>query len=85
DVNNYSYATRQFAFADTPLDKVATYLEKTYKVKIQFQNPAIKTCRLSAQFDQQPIEDILDVIASTFDITYTIQGQMININGKGCQ
>ena len=84
NVNNYSYATKHFAFADTPLDQVATYLEKTYKVKIQFQNPAIKGCRLSAQFDQQPIEDILEVIASTFDITYSMQEQTISIDGKGC-
>ena len=85
DVNAYSYATKQFAFSDTPLDQVAAYLEKTYKVSIHFQNPAIKACRLSAQFDQQPIEDILNVIASTFDIQYSVQGQAIFINGDGCK
>ncbi len=85
DVNNYSYATKQFSFSDTRLDKVATYLEKTYNVKLQFQNPAIKACRLSAQFDQQPIEDILDVIASTFNIHYSVKDHTIYIDGKGCE
>lgn len=84
NLNALAYATRSFDFNNLTLQEVAGYLESAYQVKIHFQQAATGQCRLSAAFDQQSLTYILDIIAATMGITYTIAGNQVDISGNGC-
>ena len=61
-------------------------LAKNYKVTILLENPAIRSCRMTVQFDNLPIKEVLDIVATTLNLTYGIEkdGKTIKINGQGC-
>ncbi len=68
DPNISAWRTHQFEFNETPLKEVARLLEKVYFVEVSFSDPSIGNLQLTASFDQQPVEFILDVIRLTFQL-----------------
>ena len=71
-------------FDRAPLDEVARQLERIYKVDVVFTNPRLSRCTLTAEFDDEPIEAILGVIADTFSLTLTRNGNSYALDGEGC-
>jgi ferric-dicitrate binding protein FerR (iron transport regulator) len=86
DTNSIAFATGVFSFTNTPLKELTAILAKGYKVGIQLEDPAIGDCRMTVQFDNLPIKSVLEIIAATLNIQYSIQqqGKMIYLNGRGC-
>lgn len=68
DRNVSAWRTRQFIFDQTPLPEVVAALEKVYFVEIQLVDPALNNLVLTANFNDQPIDFILDVIRLTFNL-----------------
>jgi transmembrane sensor len=68
----------------TPLDEVARRLEAVYDVTITLNNSALRNCRLRADFTNQSLPAILDLIGKSTDATYTLEGRQITLNGAGC-
>jgi transmembrane sensor len=66
DLNFLAWKTRMLIFRETKMADVIRTLEKTYTVKINTSQPAIDSLILSAQFDEQPVNYVLDVIRLTF-------------------
>lgn len=66
DLNNLSWKTRQLRFNDTPLEKVIGDLNEYYQVKVinKTETPNLK---LTATFNDLPLEDVLLVINQTLD------------------
>lgn len=66
DLNSLSWKTRQLRFNDTPLEKVIDDLNKYYQVKVinKTETPNLK---LTATFNDLPLEDVLLVINQTLD------------------
>lgn len=86
DPNEIAFATGVYSFQNASLDEIARTLAKNYHVAILLGNPAIRGCRMTVQFDNLPIKEVLDIIAATLNITYEIEkdGKTIQINGQGC-
>jgi hypothetical protein len=84
DVNSFSYATRSFLFNDFPFLEICKYLEKSFGIRIEVDRKKFETCRLTAQFDNQPLEYIMDVITATVNATYKVSNSVVSINGEGC-
>lgn len=65
-LNNLSWKTRQLRFNDTPLNKVINDLNEYYQVNItnKVETPDLK---LTATFNDLPLEDVLLVINQTLD------------------
>jgi ferric-dicitrate binding protein FerR (iron transport regulator) len=84
DVNSLSYATSNFSFNDMSLARISVYLEKAFGVTILADNNKLLQCRLTAQFENKSLTYIMDVIAATLNIEYSIQGNSVSIKGKGC-
>ena len=84
DVNSLSYATSNFSFNDMSLARISVYLEKAFEVTILADNNKLLQCRLTAQFENKSLTYIMDVIAATLNIEYSIQGNSVSIKGKGC-
>ena len=85
DVNSLSYATKSFSFNDLSLPEVCAYLENSFQVSIRADKEKLGNCRITAQFDNKPLDYILDVISATLNTSYTKKGSNIFIHGEGCQ
>ena len=67
-----------------PLDEVARRLEAVYNVKIRLDNPALSHCRLRADFTNQHLPTILELISKSTDTSYKLDGNEITLFGAGC-
>lgn len=85
DLNSISYATKSFYFQDMALREAFKYLEVAFNVTINFDDKKFSGCRLTAEFENKPMNYILDVISATLDINYKISGKTIHIIGEGCK
>ncbi len=71
-------------FTDTDLKKVFSLLENYYNINIEVSDKRIYKCRLSTTFSNNSIEDIMEVIAATFEFEYTKENITYTIKGDGC-
>jgi len=79
------WANKKLIFEETPLSLVFELLRKHYKSEIELENDKINRCLLSAIFNNEEVDQILAVIAISFDLSVEKdQGKFI-INGKGCE
>lgn len=67
---NY-YRTRSFVCDDTPLWKLVEVLNEAYDTRIIFGNESLRDLRLNAPFNNESLEQVLEVIRITFNITVT--------------
>ncbi len=51
------------------LEDVVTLLNKTYKVNIRIDNPALKNCRITTEFLNEELDTVLMVISQTLEVT----------------
>ncbi len=65
---NY-YRTKMFVADDTPLWRMVEALNEAYGSNIEIKDPAIKNLPLNTTFNDESLEDILQVISRTFKIT----------------
>ena len=73
------------SFDEVPLDKVIAQLESEYKIVIRTPNTAIRKCTLFGNFNNQRLPVIMDIICSSINPSYQIEGNEIVILGDGCQ
>lgn len=66
------------------LGDVARALEDAFAVSITFGNPALKNCRLRADFTDLRLPVILELLCQATDATYTLDGRNVRIDGAGC-
>ncbi|MCB0806430.1 MAG: FecR domain-containing protein [Bacteroidales bacterium] len=84
DQNFLSWKTKIMKFEDADLTTVATVIAKTYRVKIEIENPQLRECRLTATFDNQSLDDVLMIIEQTLDIEISRSGESVTFLGNGC-
>ncbi len=83
--NALAYKTRVLLFEATPLSEVVEALNHTYGANLTLDR-ALRTCPLTATFDNEPLDTILGVLADTYRlrIVRSADGR-IAIEGEGCQ
>lgn len=73
-------------FDDLPMQEVGRVLEQRFRVRIFFQNPALADCHITAAFvRQEPLEDILKIIARVNNLECRISGDSVLLSGQGCR
>jgi transmembrane sensor len=78
DPNFMAWKTNNLIFRATSLNEVIRNLEKVYKVNIRLADPKLNGLLLTAHFNDYPLDFILKVIESTFQMeTQKIDGQYI--------
>lgn len=85
DRNFLSWKTKRFEFIDTPLEEIMELLSRVYQKEIVILDPEIRECRITATFNKQSLEAVLNVIQSTIEINVKPNGPGIEISGNGCQ
>ncbi|MFT3885853.1 MAG: FecR domain-containing protein [Flavobacteriales bacterium] len=79
------WGDRIVQFEGAPMEQVAERLGRLFHVRVELRNPAIARCRLTASFDNEPIDAVLRVIAETFGLRVeeTAPGRY-TLDGDGC-
>jgi ferric-dicitrate binding protein FerR (iron transport regulator) len=85
DPNFISWKTNHLVFSEDRLDEVISTVNETYFCRIQIASPEISNCRLTATFDNQSLETVLEVLQETFDLSIQMKGGEILIAGEGCE
>jgi len=82
--NQSAYATKVFHFESATLDQVIADLQAVYPAIIQVSDLSMLDCTISVSFQNQSIEEILDVIAITMSWQLERTGQQWKLNGASC-
>jgi ferric-dicitrate binding protein FerR (iron transport regulator) len=85
DPNLLAWKTKVLRFNNTPLSELISVLEKVYNKDILIMNPDLLKCRITATFEGETFESVLQVIKSTLNITIRPNGNMIEFSGEGCE
>ena len=76
--------TGKFIFKNTSFDEVAENLEKYYK--IDFSNAGqFKNCKVTAEFDQQELTEVLAVLGEILNLEFKISKSEVKTLGKACR
>ena len=70
---NY-YRTKEFVCDDTPLWKLVDVINEAYQSHVIIGNPALRNMNITTTFQNESLEQMLNVISITFNITVTKQG-----------
>lgn len=80
-----AWKPEEIAFNDISMLDAAKKIEERFNVQIEFANPLIKDCRITATFSEDDmLDEMLTVICGVTKCQYTIQNNKIMIDGKGC-
>lgn len=79
------YEPVSVTFSDAPVKEVISQLEARFNVRIRAANDAVNACRLTADFTNQSLPAILELLCTSLDATYTMAGETVIINSDGCQ
>jgi transmembrane sensor len=74
-----------FVFDKITLGEVAKSLSEKFGQKIVFKQEKIKNCKLTASFENENLENIITVIAETFNLKIDNQVDTIFLSGEGCE
>jgi transmembrane sensor len=74
-----------FVFNKMSLGEVADALSKQFGKDIKFSQDKIKNCKLTATFENENLENIIAVIAETFNLKVDNQVDTIILSGEGCE
>ncbi|GAB3987718.1 FecR domain-containing protein [Spirosoma daeguense] len=72
-------------FDNTPLSQVITKLQQRYHITFHLANPKLTNCRLNADFERQSLPDIMEMLCTALDVTYTMSNNIIMIDGAPCE
>lgn len=73
------YVDRQLVFENTPLSRVVDLLERAYDCKIIIDHPEDQKLLLTAKFEQNSLNEIIKVLARTFDFKATMRDREIHL------
>jgi transmembrane sensor len=84
DPNFNAWNTRTIVFAEDNLRTVIETLNKTYHANIIATGEISASCVVTVTFDHQTLEAVLNVLKTTLNLTYRINGNQIEITRAGC-
>lgn len=77
-VDNYmSWISGKLFFYNDPLWTVSRYIERLYNVSIHFETENLKKLPLSTNVSRDHLADVLDIIAQTLGISYTLENNTV--------
>ena len=78
ELYNY-YRTREFVCDGTPLWKLVDVLNEAYNAHIVIDRPGLRGLPLTATFNNESLDQVLEVVSLTFGITVTREGDTIHL------
>ena len=84
DPEELFWMNRTLIFNRTALFQVVETLNHLYGTKIRIDNQNIDQCKLTATFKNQPIAEIIEVVATTFELIVIEDNGQLILEGEGC-
>lgn len=84
DINYIAWKTRKLIFENDPLSEIVTALNKTYNSSIKIKSSKVGNCRVTATFDNQSLDAVLNVLQATVGLSILKHGKSIELSGEGC-
>lgn len=87
EIKALDLATREresMVFDAVPFTEVLTRLENRFEVKVHIADRQGLSCLFTADFEQEGLAEIFDLIAVSHNVTYRIKGNDVYINGNIC-
>lgn len=84
DINFMAWNTRKIIFEEDDLRTVVETLNRVYGVTIVLPATTPASCVVTVTFDHQTLDAVLHVLETTLNLTYTIEGNKIEITATGC-
>lgn len=84
DNNVWGYATHRLIFKNTPMKAVIRDIEKVYACSISVANKNISKCRLTATFDNDSVDKVVNLIAEILNLKVKQDGKDFTLEGDGC-
>jgi transmembrane sensor len=84
NANAIAYKTNVFVFQDVRLQEVVEAINEVYTVKLKLENEAVGNCRITVKFDNETIDVIAEVLASTLNLTTEKKDNQIILKGNEC-
>lgn len=78
------WRTKTLRFTGQKLPDVIHALEEAYGVFIRLEDKSLENCSLSVTFQNDSLDNILDIIALTLDLVVKRSPNEITLSGKGC-
>lgn len=85
DPNYMAWKTRVLVFDNTTLAQVVNTLQDVYQKPVALTNKQLSDCRVTASFNDQSLESVLEVLKQTLDLQVKQIGNSIEIDGKVCK
>lgn len=74
----------ELRFKDDSLKEVVKELERWFNIKINIRNKRILKCRITANFNNKSLEEILKNIQEILPIDFELKDNEVALTGKGC-
>jgi transmembrane sensor len=84
DQNYLAWKTKYMVFNNTPLNEVVALLTQVYHTPIRIIGNGLGDCRITATFDKQSLESVLNVLKATLDLQVRNTGAGIGLSGHKC-
>ena len=81
DVDRYiAWREGRLVFKNASFKEVATMLERWYDLSVQLQNPSENVDGLTATFEDEPVDEVLNVIAAALNLNYRRDGKSVTFH-----
>ncbi len=84
DANFLAWKTKHMVFDNTPLTEVVEVLTNVYHTTICLSGNGLGDCMITATFDKQSLESVLNVLKATLDLQVRNSSGGIELTGHGC-
>jgi ferric-dicitrate binding protein FerR (iron transport regulator) len=85
DPNYMAWKTHVLIFDNETLQQVVNTLHNVYQTPIQIADARLSYCRVTATFNNQSLQSVLEVIKETLDLQVNQNEGKVIISGKGCR
>jgi ferric-dicitrate binding protein FerR (iron transport regulator) len=82
--NYLAWKTRLLEFDNSKLEDVIKTLNKVYNTNILIDNELLGMCLLTAKFNNKSEDEIIDILANTYDLKIERTSTGLKLYGKGC-
>lgn len=84
DPNYMAWKTGKIVFENSSLGEVVAVLSKVYQKEIRLAGDHLSSCSLTATFEKQPLNSVLNVIKATLELETAEENGILLLKGPGC-
>jgi ferric-dicitrate binding protein FerR (iron transport regulator) len=84
NLNALAWKEQKLNFRKTPVGTVLKNLETYFKINVRIKNQDIAKCRFTGSFDKPELDEIIEALSVSLDLTITKDSGNYVVTGDGC-